>query len=540
MKNAALSIKDLSFKYYIRENNAITDISLDLYEGEIMLLAGASGCGKTTIMRCINGLIPNTYTGTIKGDISIFGESVSSFSMAELSQTVGTILQNPELQIVSSVVRNEIAFGLENLAVSNEEMESRVEEVASRLGILHLLDRETFSLSGGEKQKVALAGVLVMEPRILLLDEPLAALDSASGQEALEMLRQLANEGIAVLLVEHRVDDVLEIKPDKAVFMEEGEIKYQGDCDGFMDFADYKTIKLPAESIIQRAKHDPLPEYNCAVGSVGEDKIGTELLKFANVNFSYDKGKNMVLKDINLDIRKGDVIALLGPNGAGKTTLIKQTLGLLNPDNGVVYLEGTDTNDLAISQAAKTVGYVFQDPGQMLFAETVRDELTFGPKNLKQEPEEIEGNVDWALQTVHLSEYVDDSPLSLSFGQQKRVSIASILSMRSRILLMDEPTAGQDYWNYRSFMDSIMQMPGFDAVVFITHDLDLALVYANRIILIKDGEIMADGSPYDALQDRDLLVKCRIKPTSLLDMNLQYYPETNQFMSGQQLAHIVG
>jgi energy-coupling factor transport system ATP-binding protein len=378
-----------------------------------------------------------------------------------------------------------------------------------------------------------------MEPRILLLDEPLAALDSASGQEALEMFRQLADQGIAILLVEHRVDDVLKLNPDKAVYMDNGKIEYQGDCAGFLDFANFNTIKLPAEVIIQRAKQKPLPEYNCAVGSKDMDEVGTELIKFSNVSFSYEKGKNWVLKDVNFAINNGDVIALLGPNGAGKTTLIKQTLRLLRPDIGTVYLEGTDTKDIEVYDAAKTVGYVFQDPGQMLFAETVRDELAFGPKNLKRTPDEVEENVKWAIETVNLSDYLDDSPLSLSFGQQKRVSIASILSMRSKILLMDEPTAGQDYWNYRSFMDSIMQMPGFDAVVFITHDLDLAIGYANRIILVNDGQIVADGSPYEALQDRRLLDKCRIRASSLLEINLKYYPQTKRFMSAHQLAHIV-
>lgn len=243
---------------------------------------------------------------------------------------------------------------------------------------------------------------------------------------------------------------------------------------------------------------------------------------------------------INLNIYTGEVIAILGHNGSGKTTLVKHALGLLKPTRGSVLLEGMNSKSTTVAKAARTVGYVFQSPTQMLFAATVEDELSFGPQNLGFSKETIAENVRWAIQSVHLEEELGTPPLALSFGQQKRVSIASVLSMRSRILMMDEPTAGQDYWNYQSFMDTILQMPGFDSIIFITHDLDLALTYANRIIVLFDGEIVADGAPQDVLQDTDRLLQWRLLPTSLLELNFRMLPRTGKFQRAEALARYVG
>lgn len=533
----AISIRDLTFTYRIREEPAIHTINLELHPGELMLMVGASGSGKSTIMRAINGLIPRTYRGTMEGAITLFGKDVNDYSMAELSQTVGTLLQDPERQIVTSKVLNEVAFGLENLALPREEILQRVDETLGYLNILKLRERETFRLSGGEKQIVGVAGVLAMRPRILLLDEPLASLDPASAHESLRIFRELANQGIAVLLVEHRVDDALAIDPDTVVYLENGRIVYSGSPDGLMQTADFHRVKLPAAVVMQRAKAEPEPVYKPAVGQVGH--LGEELVRFQNVGFRYSNDTPPILHDLNFSVRQGDIIALLGPNGAGKTTLVKHVLGLLKPSSGQVLLEGVASKDSTVATAAKTVGYVFQNPSQMLFAPSVQEELAYGPTNLRHDKATMEKNIRWALETIHMSEYRDSPPLALSYGQQKRVSIASILAMRSRILMMDEPTAGQDYWNYRSFMDGILQMPGFDAVLFITHDLDLALTYATRILLLSNGRLAADGPTADVLQDEELLRSCRILPTSLLRLNLQHLPTTGRFMRAEQLAHAV-
>lgn len=536
-RQPAISIRDLAFTYRIREEPAIHNINLELHPGELMLMVGASGSGKSTIMRAINGLIPRTYRGTMEGSITLFGKDVDEYSMAELSQTVGTLLQDPERQIVTSKVVNEVAFGLENLALPREEILQRVDDTLGYLNIQKLRERETFRLSGGEKQIVGVAGVLAMRPRILLLDEPLASLDPASAHESLRIFRELANQGIAVLLVEHRVDDALAINPDTVVYLENGRIVYSGSPDGLMNTADFHRVKLPASVVMQRAKAEPPPVYKPAVGQVGH--VGEELVRFQNVGFRYSNDTPPILHDLNFSVRQGDIIALLGPNGAGKTTLVKHVLGLLKPTSGEVLLEGVASKNSTVATAAKTVGYVFQNPSQMLFAPSVQEELAYGPTNLRHDKATMERNIRWALETIHMSEYRDSPPLALSYGQQKRVSIAAILAMRSRILMMDEPTAGQDYWNYRSFMDGILQMPGFDAVLFITHDLDLALTYATRILLLSNGRLAADGPAEEVLQDEELLRSCRVLPTSLLRLNLAHLPTTGRFMRAEHLAHAV-
>jgi energy-coupling factor transport system ATP-binding protein len=532
----ALLINKLSFRYQRREELALRDISFQVNPGEILLIAGASGCGKTTLMRCINGLIPHTYHGELAGDIQVFGKSVSTMSMPELSQLVGTILQDPERQIVGSYVLNEVAFGLENLGLPREEILQRADETLDFLGISHLKDRETFLTSGGEKQKVALAGVLSMRPRLLLLDEPLASLDPMSSHEALHFFRWLANTGISILIVEHRVEDVLAIHPDNVLYLENGEQLYYGDVEGLVKVVDYHHIKLPAQTIVDRAKDEPYSAFELLLKPAHNRD---PLISFENVHFQYSATTPNVLHDINFKVYPGDITAILGHNGAGKTTLVKHALGLLKPTQGKVFLEGKETSKLTVAQAARTVGYVFQSPTQMLFAPTVAEELEFGPKNLRYDPATIKQNVDWAIQTVHLEDEMQTAPLALSFGQQKRVSLAAVLSMRSRILMMDEPTAGQDYWNYLSFMDSILQMPGFDAILFITHDVDLAVIYANRIILVYDGSIVDDGPPDVVLSDEEQLSRCRVLPTSLLRLNQQLFPKTGHFLRAEHLAQVL-
>jgi energy-coupling factor transport system ATP-binding protein len=455
-------------------------------------------------------------------------------------------LQDPERQILGTKVLNEVAFGLENLGMAREEIYQRADEALKFLKISHLRDRETFHLSGGEKQKVALAGVLAMRPSILLLDEPLASLDPASAQDTLDTVRQLANDGMTVLMVEHRVEDVLRIKPDRVMFMSEGQIRYLGNLEGLSKVVNYHEVKLPAKDIVERAKRDQAPAEIKVLPGVAGHGLGDEaegrakaepLVRFENVAFGYETGHE-VLHGVNLEIKRGDVIAVLGPNGAGKTTFVKQAIGLLKPKAGRVLVDGRDTREASVAEIASTLGYVFQSPSHMLFAPTVLEELSFGPKNLKHAKEQIEKEVKEALKIVNLVDNEQDPPLALSFGQQKRVSIAAILAMRSRILVMDEPTAGQDYQNYMNFMDSILQMPGFEAILFITHDVDLAVIYANRIIMIADGRLVADGKPQDVLRDFDRLKANRLIPTSLLELNLERFSETGRFLRAEALAHI--
>ncbi|MFO7742480.1 MAG: ABC transporter ATP-binding protein [Anaerolineae bacterium] len=531
---APLVVEGLTFQYRARPEPAVRDVSFELKQGELLLVAGTSGCGKTTLIRCINGLIPRSYKGELSGQVLVHGQDTSHMPLSRLSQHVGTVLQDPERQILGAHVFTEVAFGLENLALPEEEIRERVEETLDRLRISHLRDRETFYLSGGEKQKVSLAGVLAMRPDILLLDEPLASLDPASAQEALALFRRLADEGISILLVEHRVEDVLGIHPDRVLFMADGRITYAGPTEGLAQVVAYRQVKMPAAAVIEHSVEVDLPILEPAVSPNGREPLVT----FRDISFAYEGGPE-VIQDVDLSIRQGDVIALLGANGAGKTTLVKHAIGLLKPKRGSVLVEGRDTRQLSVAEIAHTLGYVFQSPSHMLYAPTVREELAFGPENVGYDDEMVERGVEEAIDSLNLRGLEEYPPLSLSFGQQKRVSIAAILAMRSRILVMDEPTAGQDYGNYMAFMDSILQTPGFSAVLFITHDLDLAICYANRVILMHEGQIAGDGPPSEVLADFDLLRRCRLVPTSLLKINLEYLPRTGRFMSAEALAQAI-
>ncbi len=538
-----LVVEKLSCRYETRKEPALQDISFSAQAGQIVLIAGTSGSGKTTLLRCINGLIPRSYKAELSGRVLLYGEEPGDKLLAEVSQVVGTVLQDPERQILGAFVQNEVAFGLENLGVPREEIVSRIRETLDYLGIYHLRNRQTFSLSGGEKQKVALAGVMVMRPGILALDEPLANLDPASAQEALAMIRRLADEGKTILIIEHRVEDVLSLEPDLVMLMEEGRVTYMGSAEGMLQAADYRAVKLPAPVVIARAtngdhtKAQPHPRH--------ADAEATALVEFESVSFNYPNGPE-VIHDVDLAIRQGDIIALLGPNGAGKTTLVKHAIGLLKPTSGRVLMGGKDSKEMTVAQMASTVGYVFQSPRHMLFAPSVREELAFGPRNFHFSDEEIEESIEQALAVVGLVEETDRAPLALSFGQQKRVTIASVLAMHSQILVMDEPTAGQDYANYMNFMDSVVGLRAddgkaysFSAIIFITHDLDLAVTHANRVLLMSEGRIERDGPPQEVLADFDLLEQNRIIPTSLLKANMEHLDKTGAFMRAEALAQAI-
>ncbi len=554
MSASPLVVENLSFQYRTRPEPAIEHISFELKPGEMLLIAGSSGCGKTTLARCINGLIPRSYRGSREGRVLLYGKDVAEMQIAEIAQTVGTLLQDPERQIVASNVFNEIAFGPENLGLPREEIIARVDAAMQRLKIEYLRERETFNLSGGEKQKVALAGLLAMNPSILLLDEPLASLDPASAYEALEVFRSLADEGKTVILIEHRVEDAIFARPDRLLYMEKGQVKYLGPIDTLPTEIDHREVKLPAEWVVKRVcslgekVEDTAPARSPerdALNGEAVSKRGEPLVLFEDVYFRYSEETPFILQNVNLEICRGDLIAVVGPNGAGKSTLVKHAIGLLKPTKGRVLVEGKDTRSMSVAQIARSLGYVFQSPTHMLYAPTVREELEFGPTNLDFDVELMRRTVTESISTVNLKGMEEYPPLGLSFGQQKRTTIAAVLAMQSKIMIMDEPTAGQDYANYTHFMNAMCR-PGngaqslvaanFAATLFITHDLDLAVTYANRVILIGDKHVAADGPPEEVLQDFDLLTRYRIRPTSLLRLNLSLLPRTGQFLTAEALA----
>ena len=534
-----LAVDGLTFRYRSAAAPSISDLNFVAAAGDLLLIAGGSGSGKSTLLRCLNGLIPRSYGGDLSGRIAIDGQAPAGMGLAQLAQLVGTILQDPDRQIVTSYVERQVAFGPENLGWPRERIRAAVAATLERLRITHLRNRETGGLSGGERQKVALAGLLSMNPHILLLDEPLASLDPASAREALALFRELADDGRAVLLVEHRVEDALVARPERTLFMRDGRQAFLGSSQDFLALADPREVKLPADVALTR-----LGTGDWGLGTREQDRPsslvtrptpGDPLLELVDIRFGYGDGPE-ILRGISLTLREGEVVAIMGPNGAGKSTLLRHGIGLLRPKSGQVRVAGQDARGSTVAQLARTVGYVFQSPSHMLFAPTVRAELTFGPRNLGLDAATADAAVPAALAQVGLAGFEDRAPLSLSFGQQKRLGVAAVLSMRPRVLVLDEPTAGQDHGSTQALMHMIGGLEGLAATVLITHDVDLAVSYATRVVLIRDGRIEADGPPEQVLADCALIERCRIVPTSLLELNLRLLPRTGRFLPIEQLA----
>ena len=535
-----LEVAELGFQYRAAAGRALDQISFQVPPGSILLVAGPSGCGKSTLLRCLNGLIPHSYKGTLWGEVRLAGDDVFRLNRAALARRVGTVLQDPSRQIIAGTVAGDLAFGPENLGLPAAEVRERVERALDLLNLAELRDREIQALSGGEQQKVAIAGVLALDPAVLLLDEPLANLDPQSAWEALRLFRRLADAGRSIVLVEHRVEDALQIAPEQVLLMDAGRVTYYGDAAGVRLAADYRAVKLPAPWVIEQV---------AAAGRQGHPtppparSQGEPLVEYRDVTFAYpalgDRTARPVVQGVSAAVYPGDRIAVLGRNGSGKSTLVKQAIGLLRPQAGEVRVAGAPTIRQSVAQIAHILGYVFQNPGHMLFAPTVREEVAFGPRNLRRSPNRIREDVEQALAITNLLPQAERPPLGLSFGQQKRVALAAILSMRPRILIMDEPTAGQDYANYTRFMDEITALPDLEGVIFITHDLDLAIAYANRVWLIGAGRLVADGPPETVLRQPELLQQCGLRPTSLLAANLAAFAQTGRFLRAEALAAVM-
>jgi energy-coupling factor transporter ATP-binding protein EcfA2 len=345
-------------------------------------------------------------------------------------------------------------------------------------------------------------------------------------------------------LIEHRVEDAIAAQPDRMLYMESGQVKYLGSIKNLPLEINHHEVKLPAEWVVKRVHQTR--EKVVKTELVHSPDRGEPLVVFENVNFRYSDDAPFILENVNLTIYRGDLIGVIGPNGAGKSTLVKHAIGLLKPTSGRVLVEGKDTRSISVAQIARVLGYVFQSPTHMLYAPTVREELEFGPKNLEFKKELMQRAVTESISTLNLNGLEEYPPLGLSFGQQKRTTIAAVLAMQSKIIIMDEPTAGQDYANYTHFMDAMCRpaangaqslvAANFAATIFITHDLDLAVMYANRVLLFGDKHVVADGSPEDVLKDFDLLTRYRVRPTSLLRLNLNLLSRTGQFLAADALA----
>jgi len=544
-----VEVEGLTFRYRRASEPALHDVSLVVEPGEVVLVAGPSGCGKSTLIRAINGLIPHAYPGELTGTVRVAGKPTTEQRLREIGLSIGTLLQDPAKQIVGSTVDAELAFGPENLGMDRDEIRSRIGSVAIEAGIEGLLGRETAALSGGERQLLAMAGILMLRPRLYVVDEPLANLDPLTAARLLGTLRRLADEGHAVVIVEHRVEEALELRPDRVLYLEEGRTRYLGPPAGFLEVADPDAVKLPFDVVLTRLRNDAglreRPELERSArreSPDGREAPATEppRLRFSGVRAGY--GDREILHGIDASLGRREVVAVLGPNGSGKTTLFRSAMRLLETSAGDIEVDGVSIRNRTVAQLATVFGYVFQSPSQMLFARTVDEELTFGPRNLGRDVADMDRIVTDSLLRTSLDGLEDirtRPPLTLSFGQQKRLSLAIALSLEPSTLLLDEPSAGQDHRTSRRFMAEVLAIPGLDSIYLVTHDVDLALVHADRILLFRDGQIVADGPPGHIVEDEDRWTACNLRLTSLMRANARWRSRDDRFLDAETLARWV-
>jgi energy-coupling factor transporter ATP-binding protein EcfA2 len=514
-----IEINDLSFTYENRKEPALEKINLNIDSQEFVLLAGASGSGKSTLLKCINGLIPHRYLGEYIGDVKVRSESVSGSRFLDLSLQVGTVLQEPDKQLVSSVVDDDVAFGPGNLGLPRSEIESRVKQSLQSLGILHLRERSIFTLSGGEKQRLAIADVLAMKPEILLFDEPLANLDSNGVSLMQTLFVELHGSGKTIIAAEHRTEEVLRAHPTRVVVIDNGRIVADSKDPGVLtDFAG--ILKVPAEFVVKQSRLAERTRLRpCPEPIVDDSRLGQELVRLENVSFEYPGGIR-ALNNVSLSVSEGERIALLGNNGAGKSTLALGMIGILKPTAGQVLVLGQDTRSLSTSEIARSVCLVFQNPFSMLFAKTVREELSFGPKNIGLRAEQISRTIPETAKHCSIEHLLDKSPFASSFGEKKRICVGSVLTMVPKCVILDEPTAGQDYHSYSNFMEFICSLEErVRAFIVITHDPDLAIEYTDRAIVLSGGRVIADGPTRKILADPAILQQGAIRETSLIALS---------------------
>ena len=544
-----VEIEALTFRYRRASEPAIRDVGLTIEAGEVLLVAGPSGCGKSTLIRAINGLIPHAYPGELSGTVRIEGRATTDLKLRDIARSIGTVLQDPAKQIVGATVESELAFGPENIGLPRDQIRERIRGVAARAGIEPLLGRETSALSGGERQLLAMAGVLMMTPRLYVVDEPLANLDPATAARLLAILRDLADAGDAVVIVEHRVEEALDLRPDRVLYLEAGETRYLGPVDGFLAVADPASVKVPFETVLGRVRGGwssgvaPARRAILSVATDGATDAATggeseaPRLEFRGVHASIDG--NPILHGVDAALGRTQVVAMLGPNGSGKTTAFRTAMHLLPVTEGTILVDGSDAAERTTAELATEFGYVFQSPSQMLFARTVREELTFGPKNLGHDPATFETLMADVLRRTSLDALegiLDRPPLSLSFGQQKRLALAIALALRPRTLILDEPSAGQDHRTAEAFIREVLAIPGLESIYLITHDADLALTHADRILLFRDGRIIADGPPNEIIEDTDRWIACNLRPTSLMRANARWGDREQGFLDAETLA----
>ena len=539
-KTPIISFKNFSFQYRAQKKPTLQDIDLDIYPGERVLIAGPSGSGKSTLAACINGLNPFSNPGECSGTLTVDGVDAPHSSIFDLAGHVGTVLQDPDGQFIGLTVGEDIAFSLENNCTPQPEMKEIVQHAAELVGIENHLGFAPHELSGGQKQRVSLAGVMVDDVKILLFDEPLANLDPATGKQAIELIDSIQQKtDTTVLIIEHRLEDVLWRNVDRIVLVNEGRI-----------LADLRPDELLSGSLLaENGIREPLyvtamryagiavtPEKHPAhIDSVVLDEADTArlhswfqaeplpapkpapepLLEVKNLCFGYSKGQH-TLQNVSFSIGKGEMVSIVGRNGAGKSTLSKLICGFETQDSGEIYLNGKDLKDENIRRRAKHIGYVMQNPNQMISKTMIYDEVAMALQGSGMTEEQIREKVEDTLKVCGLYPFRNWPVSALSFGQTKRVTIASVLVQDPELILLDEPTAGQDFRHYTDIMEFLQGLNARGVtVVMITHDMHLMLEYTPRALVFCEGQLIADRSASAVLCDPELIERAALKETSL-------------------------
>ncbi|MBD7915530.1 ABC transporter ATP-binding protein [Clostridium sp. Sa3CUN1] len=545
MKKPVIEFINFTFQYRAQAKPTLNNINLNIYEGEKVLIVGPSGSGKSTISNCINGLIPFSYKGNISGSLKIKGKETKDMSIFELSNSVGTVLQDPDNQFIGLTVAEDIAFKLENECVKQEEMKERVKIASEIVDIDNHLDIAPHSLSGGQKQRVTLAGVMVGDVDILLFDEPLANLDPATGKSAIELIDKIQKEtNKTIVIIEHRLEDVLHCDVDRIIVVDNGciiadmnpkellssnilskvgireplyitALRYAG-CDVTSDINPQHINKLNIDECKYKLKN----WYNDTVEENNNIDNQT-ILELKNIKFGYDKNRE-ILKGISFKVKKGEMISIVGKNGAGKSTISKLICGFYKPNEGEILFNGRNLINDTIKERADKIGMVMQNPNQMISKTMIFDEVALGLRVRGVNEEEIKERVFETLKICGLYEFRNWPISALSFGQKKRVTIASILVLNPEIIILDEPTAGQDFRHYTEIMEFLKELNEKGVtIIMITHDMHLMLEYTNRAIVFSDGLKLCDDIATNVITDKDVILKANLKETSLYDLAIK-------------------
>lgn len=542
MKKPVIEFKDFSFQYFSQAEPTLHNIDLTIYEGEKVLIVGPSGSGKSTLGHCINGLIPFAYRGEMHGSVKIAGLETKDAGIFNLSKHVGTVLQDSDGQFVGLTVGEDIAFSLENDCVAQTEMKETVQKVADMVDMGKLLKSSPFELSGGQKQRVAFAGVMVGDVEVLLFDEPLANLDPATGKTAIDLIDRIQKQyRKTTVIIEHRLEDVLYRHVDRIVVMSEGRVVADMTPDALMaagilpelgireplyvtamKYAGITVTEEMASGRMQTLKLDmvrqPLLAWHDARKQPESKPEKPPILEVKNLEFQYTRQRK-ILKDISFTVREGEMVSIVGTNGAGKSTLAKVICGFVKESGGDILFRGESLKGQTIKERSLKIGYVMQNPNQMICKSMIFDEVALGLRLRGVDEEIIKEKVEKALKICGLAPFKKWPISALSFGQKKRVTIASILVMEPQILILDEPTAGQDYHHYTEIMEFLKSLNDQGVtILMITHDMHLMLEYTPHAIVISDGQKIGDSTAVDILTDAEIAARASLKLTSLYDL----------------------